>query len=288
MSTFSFNKIAILESLSEGERKTGRQLYDDLEMVKIGRARQLNTEYKSVSSKIEFFAYIETLRIGAEVEETFPVLQIEAHGTNDLKGLILSSGDVIRWEEMAKALRPLNYLCRCNLLVVIAACYGANLLRIMSITDHAPFWGVIAPEYEILPNQIYESMYRFYVAVYDGKTGQALIDTLKTAGDFNGLKLVTSEYLFVRAYEYYVDNECSPLALEARAKRVREMSIQKGIKNPLNVKQIMEQLEPTEQHFNKCIDTFFMLADYPENIDKISTSVKTRIALKIKGKQPQQ
>ena len=56
-----FNKISIVESLSEHDRKTGQLLFHDINMMQLFHEKGVATEYVSIATKEELYRYIDNL-----------------------------------------------------------------------------------------------------------------------------------------------------------------------------------------------------------------------------------
>jgi hypothetical protein len=130
LSYLRFNKITVIESLEDGDRKTGREVFDDLEFVKLLNSNRLETDFKSVSKISGFMICIDELIANVELKGVYPILHIDAHGNEE--GVKFSENSYIEWQELLEKLSRLNLLMKGNLLVVLASCYGAHIIRHIS------------------------------------------------------------------------------------------------------------------------------------------------------------
>ena len=268
MSKLKFNKISIVESLRPNEKKTGQLLVQDLEMLEVFHEKGISIEYVLISSKQELIDHIQSLVTDANNSGIFPVLQIDAHGSNDKKSLVLSSGEVVSWLDLGSIFRPLNIATKCNVLIVMATCFGAYINSTISLFDRAPFWGVIGAELEIYPDQMLSNLTGFYTKLYNSVNPEELLTSLKSSP--SELKFITSEWFFVNAYKSYILEECNENMLNVRAKGVMTKFSEQG-KKPLNIEEIKKRLKPEgKKGFEKLLHYFFMIDLYPQNIEKIS------------------
>jgi hypothetical protein len=272
VSKLSFSKISIVESLSEGERKTGEQLYDDLNMLEIFHEKGITLQFTPISNRVELEDHIEYLARDAQERNEYPVLHIEAHGSDDKQSLMLSSGEFVNWFELEDIFRKLNVATKCNLLVVMATCFGAYTSSVISLLDRAPFWGIVGPEKEILPEVVFSNLKSFYSDFFQNGASANPLKTLSSENS-SEMKFITSEWFFVKAYEYYERNLCNEVVLHERAERLVEKLISQGATNLPSIDVIKLNIGPHgEDFFRQAQRNFFMVDLYQENVDKISSN----------------
>ena len=272
MSKFSFSKISIVESLSDGEKKTGELLYDDLNMLEIFHEKGITLQFTPISNRIELENHIEYLARDAQERNEYPILHIEAHGSDDKQCLVLSSGEFINWFELEDMFRKLNVATKCNLLVVMAMCFGAYASTVISLLDRAPFWGIVGPEKEILPEVVFRNLKSFYADFFENGPSANSLKTLSPENN-SEMKFITGEWLFVKAYEYYERNLCNEKVLQERAERLAEKLIAQGATNLPSIDLIKLNIGPQGREFFRQVQRHFFMVDlYPENVDKISSS----------------
>jgi hypothetical protein len=218
LSTFKFNKIAVFESLDKVDRPTGREIFDDLEFQKILNIGRLDTSFSKIQNKNEFINILEKLKEEVCSMGVYPIIHIDAHG-ND-RGIKLGRNSYIEWRELLCCLSELNIFMKGNLLVVLASCFGANIIRHMSVTSRAPFWGVIAPYEETYPENVYACLNKFYAAICSGKNSKDVLSSLNTIESSNDLKLFTAEYLFVKATELAVSKFLSIGSIDEKIEKI--------------------------------------------------------------------
>ena len=269
LSCFQFNKIIVIESLDGGDRKTGLQLFDDLEFVKVRNSSKLETEFKSVSNKSDFLFCIDELITSVELKGVYPVLHIDAHGNKG--GVNFSEDGHIEWYELLEKLSKLNILMRGNLLVVLASCYGARIIHHISTVSRAPFWGVIAPHEKTYSENVYTGLNNFYNAICSGSTSSEIISALNASRSCSDLKLFTAELLFVKATQLAVSEFQDRASLMQRIKsmphnlRGHGGGVEKS-KSQLKTDFISAQ----KKKFEEDLEGFLMVDLFPENVNKIS------------------
>jgi hypothetical protein len=97
-----FNKIWVIESLPDGDLKTGQSLVDNqLAHVKHEHP-DLHVSLKRPETKAQFLKLLIEVRDQTLNSDMYPMLHIECHGCED--GLFTSSGELLKWEDLREAL----------------------------------------------------------------------------------------------------------------------------------------------------------------------------------------
>src|SRR5437870_5816121 len=140
MPSSSLSKIAVLQSLPHGEMQTGRRVFEDLQPLNVFYGRGLTIQFYDVPTKAKFLAALSQLATDA-ANGIYPLLHIDCHGATDQTGIVLGDGSFLPWSDLKPYFISINVATRCNLLIVLAACYGGYLAQILLPTDRAPCWG---------------------------------------------------------------------------------------------------------------------------------------------------
>ncbi len=269
MSYFQFNKIIVIESLEDKDRKTGREVFDDLEFTKLLCSNRLESEFRLISNKSDLMLCIDELIENVEFNGVFPILQIDAHGNTD--GVKFSENSYIGWRELLEQLSKLNLLMKGNLLVVLASCYGAHIIRHVSTISRAPFWGVIAPYEKTHPENVYSGLNRFYNAICLGNGSSEIVSTLNTNRSSSDLKLFTAELLFVKATEVGVSQFQARKSLDQQIKSTMDKLSSQGEAIEITASQLkMDFISEQMKKFEDDLKKFLMVDLFPENENKIS------------------
>jgi hypothetical protein len=175
--TLHISNVSVLESLPDGDRRTGKLLFEDIETIKLFRQRELKTELLCTKNKLEFLAHLAHVQSDASLGQV-PILHIECHGSTDHKGIVLADGTFLSWSELKPFFTSINVATRCNLLIILAACYGGYLGQIILPTDRAPCWGIIGPTNTVYPDELLSTFNAFYselLASLDGNRSLAAL-----------------------------------------------------------------------------------------------------------------
>lgn len=237
MSALRFNRVVLLESLGSADLKTGRSLSEDLPYIGMEYDLPIPIEFHSINSKRELLDQLDELTVRAQCSEVYPVLQIDAHGSDAPPGLVMNSGELVKWYEVETLLRRLNLATRCNLFLVSATCFGLFANLTVAIANRAPFWAVVGPIGEISAGDVADALRRFYRALFAQVAPTEIVDSLQGSQ----LRVITAEWFFVQSYKYLV-----------------------------------QKLDPSvpgsTEEFDNFLEHFFMTDIYPENHVKYSVT----------------
>jgi hypothetical protein len=278
MKSAHFNTIAIIQSIPQGELRTGARLREDLEILNVAHDHDLSIKLFDVDKKDEFVKTLKSLTDGAKQKGLLPVVHIESHGSSDQKGLVLASGDFVSWRELKPLLIELNIATRNNLLVFLAACNGAHLIEVVDLTDRSPCWGLAGPEQTTSSADLLKSFGEFYKVLLSSGSGDKAITAMNSVNDFNKTKYIfmNAEAFFKKVYKSYMKNECNNSALQVRARRMRKLSLSFGATKKPSVGMMKRLLKRSqEDYFNKYKNQYFMIDLFPENSRRFTVDYKS-------------
>lgn len=261
-----FSKIIVIQSIPRNELRTGTKLHEDLETLDVWYERGLKPELKNATTRNDLLELLSELTDKARLEGDWPVLHFESHGNQ--QGLGLASGEFISWDELKKPLADLNIQTRNNLLVVLAACYGAYLMTTLVPTDRAPCWGLVGPNEAMYPDVLLKSFLEFYAELLATGNGTASLKRLNTAVRGGKLTYTFSqcEFMFKLVYHKYLQNYFSPRVLKKRALDLYHEAARRGAAPAGGPGEIKKKLLRTrEEYFPRHREKFFMMDLYPEN-----------------------
>jgi hypothetical protein len=275
-----FSRIVILQSLSPSEPHTGTKIREDIEVSNLFYNRGLQIEFKDVSKKTDFLFELRNLAEGTRKSGNNPLIHIEAHGSNDTTGLVLSSSEFIGWEELKKPLIDLNIATRNNLFVVLSACYGAYLTTIVLPTDRAPCWGLVGPTKPLQADHLLRSFSRFYQELLASGNGRKAVEQLNSDAGKNGINysLTVAEDFFAMVNEKYISKYCTNSQYEKRAREIRKQLKNRGASppSPGSLKRFYKGTE--KSFFEKFKNIFFMIDLFPENASRFTVKYEDIIS----------
>lgn len=269
MPSSHISKIAVLQSLPSGEMRTGRRLYEDVETINLFHSRGLEIQFLDVPTKPDFLASLSQLQREAAAG-TYPLLHIECHGSSDQTGIILADKSFLAWAELKPYFTAINVATRCNLLIVLAACYGGHLGQIILPTERAPCWALIGPTDKVLPHELLSSFNSFYTTFLGTLDGDKSLESLSTKKLQNGrYTFIPAGGFFKIAYAKYLAEHCTPNELDKRASKLsRKLRKMGSAVRPGKgaIRRLMRRTEAPS--YEKYFRQFFMIDLYPENAER--------------------
>ena len=200
--SFTFDKVYVIESLPDGERLTGKELYEDIIQRKIEqKGFEIHHQLFTVDTSADFF---ETLKfINEDVTENgfHPIIHFEIHGDED--GLGLKSGDLVKWGELTDILRKINLGSNNNTFLSLATCYGIYIFKSIKPFLTSPFWGTVSSPDGILPSKALAGFQSFYETLLEDGDFNAAVVSLNKEYDESKTTffLRNTQYVFQKAIE---------------------------------------------------------------------------------------
>jgi len=277
---FRFNKLYIIESLELNEKKTGTELHDDLIRWKVFDNDKLSTELIIVNSKKCFFSTLKKIQEECATEDKYPMIHFEIHGSENQDGLILNSGELIKWMELYDDLVSLNKKIGNNLFITMAVCHGAFLMELIKIDKPAPYWGIIGSFDKIETNDLLIRYNQFYDEFFTSFDLEKSIERLKKANKEIPAKYryINSEETFEKVYNDYLEEKFSNEAIKKRANdtiKEENLNIEGRSEKRKFERQFKKQLEASKKsYFKKHHDIFFMINEFPVNKNRFKVNVK--------------
>lgn len=263
----SFNKIYVIESLEDSDRKTGEELYTDIisRLNKYGDG-SFQSEFFKIDNKTEFEDLLTNIAVecGRGIR---PIIHLEIHGSE--LGLVLKSGELIPYSILAMHLSILNRGCKNNLFLTMAVCHGAMLSFNVQLSKPAPFLGFIGAydavsDYDILLK--YTEFYQEFLVSRD--FDKAFEYFLKVNPvDSKKWHLIDTYELFVKVYKNYIKVNSNSSKLRERARlALKPYKFVSPVQYKKMEKEFIRKIKETRQPFYKeHSKIFFMIDLYPEN-----------------------
>lgn len=275
--SLSFDCIHVIESLNSYELKTGTNL---VEKVLAPLAKQGGPEV-SLHSPTTAEKFIQTLMSIAEETRSSgrtPILHFELHGCED--GVGVSSKELVTWNRLKGALTEINLATKMNLLVVMASCKGAHIIKTVWPTDRSPVWAFIGPTENQYDIDLEESYSRFYCEFLTKLDGRKALEELNDAmvGQPWQFRFYNARFIFRIVFHGYLKQFCTPKVLDRREKQMID-ELKATISTPecgwpdLR-KRVRTDLEDHEEHFKRISRYFFMLDLYPENTPRFPLTLE--------------
>lgn len=271
-----FNKLWVIESLRDGDLKTGTSLVENhLDGAKRAHPN-MRVAFEQPRTKAVLLELLRRIRDEARSDDMYPMIHFDCHGSPD--GLGVASGELVEWDELREILIEINGACRLNLVIVLAACNGAHLIKVSTRMDRAPFWAIVGPEIEVKASDVEKDFGAFYTTFFESLDGDAAIDALNRGEARPGRKyhFLSAEGLFIRAYTKYYKSHCIG---KGRRERIEYLTTQ-AMQNP-DVKcrgvnwargKVKEGLAAEDAHFDELKNRYFFVNCYPDNAKRFPLS----------------
>lgn len=152
--------IIVIQSLFNGDKKSGKDLYEDVIRPGIEYRRdggiKMTHEYFDVSSKKQFVEILKYLDAKSSYVPGGILIHLEMHGSDKQNGLYLSNRDLITLTELVQLFRTINIKNSNRLYISMATCYGRQLYEGVDPNDKSPYSGYISASKEVKTHEVVE------------------------------------------------------------------------------------------------------------------------------------
>lgn len=257
-----FNRIYIIESLKPNDKLTGTDLYNNLLRYQSIKHPNFEAILKSPKDKKEWNQIFDEIYADCITNRNAPILHFEVHGSVDKDGLVLTSRELVSWEELYADLAKINIAIKNELFITMAVCHGNYLLRTAHINRPAPFRGMIGSFEAIQVGDLAIRYEEFYTELFDSFDINKAYDRLLKANPTlpNSYKCYGAEYVFARVSLDYASTYCTEEALIKRAKLIAERG--NHIQDEATIKNRIR--ERSIRRFHESYERFFIIDKYPE------------------------
>lgn len=146
-----------------------------------------------------------------------PLLHISAHGSE--KGVQLTSGEVIHWQELRDIVMPINKALDGNLILCMSSCQGLNACRMAMEEGELPFLGVIGNFGEPSWSDTAVAYITFYHLLAKGHYVQEAVEAMRAASGDPGFQEIQGKV----ARDKYIE-KVKKVRMKAIAERLRKES----------------------------------------------------------------
>jgi hypothetical protein len=271
-----FNRIEIIESVSEGDGwagRTGHRLFEIIQPLGLASAPSVDVRYASVRTKAEFFTRLDRIVRDARTNGRKPVLHIEAHGDRD--GLTVGSGDLVPWPELRNHFTELNQMTRVELIVFLSACDGAQLIRLLQPHDRTPFRLLIGPRRIMKAGELEDGCTAFYRTMFRTADCIDAVDAMNAAipaGD-EPFRMCRAEAAFLQIMAHCFAENRTPAGLDERLdrmmKKLRAQHPELGVEQLAQTRCVYAtQLMDFRWQHQLILNRFFFLDEFPDDADQ--------------------
>jgi len=289
---FTFNKIYVIESLSLDETLTGTLLYNDLLRWKEkDHNYQIQAKLDPVADRHAFLKVFRDIQSECRTSGIYPIIHLEIHGSEDLDGLVLKSGELVTWEELRSALEEINLIVGNNLFLTLAVCHGAFLLGICRVHQRAPFWGFIGSFETIYSYDLLMRYTEFYTELLTSFEFDKALAALRTANPSlpADYRFINSQITFINVYDKYLREKASKTGFNKRKHEVipeQKLSF-RNRKEKRHFQKVFVKIGrgSREKYFREHSRTFFMLDVFPANKNRFQVGSTFKTSFGNNGKK---
>ena len=280
-----FDTVHIVESLRPRDLLTGRRLFEDIRAVAASVSPPVTVQHSTVQTAAELVGLLRRIVADCQGNAHSPVLHIEAHGSPE--GIQVSSGEFLAWREFKVELSKINEISNLNLIVVIAACDGINLLQIIEVTDRAPVRAIIGPNGEVGEDEIDRANLAFYGTLFKEGDAVAAWRAMNNAvAPQITFSVTTADYMLRYVFHHYLKVMCSEEALAKREDAPAERMLRERL--PLDkVEHFKERFRVYAHdhpgHLDRIKKHFFLCDLYPENVARFDVTFEDCLDIGVPG-----
>jgi len=217
---FKFNKVYIIESLPEGELKTGKSLYEDFSHYN-DINNEYGFEYQPIKNWKGLKIFLEIILSDIKEKNVLPIIHLEMHG--DINGIQLSSGEVVIWRELAIRLQKINIELKNKLIITLALCHGIHFLSVFYeyMNSRTPFAGLITSSDVVKVSEIKYGFPIFYEIIINARNGNEAIKGLNQLilNENRSYSFLSCRWLFKEAFIHYLQL-CSAKERSKRTEKI--------------------------------------------------------------------
>jgi hypothetical protein len=270
MKPLEFSHIFVIESLRPEDELTGTRLFNRaIYPGMLEKGLENNCDHFKVATKQDFFNSLSDIKEKIISDEVYPIIHLEMHGSKN--GLQVTSFERITWLELQPILIELNVLCKNNLFLTMATCYGGYIYNAISPRYQSPFWGFVGPFEKVQEDEILADFTNFYYEFLNTLNLNAAETALHRQNYPNASKFrfQNIEFAFKKVYENYETKHLTPERVEERLTQLEEEFRKTGEYEEWTSENIRDFARnvivgQNDEIKHKMMTRFFMWDIYPE------------------------
>jgi hypothetical protein len=272
MGDFTFTRVSIIQALKPTEFHSGTELKGYIDGLREDNPAVPVVDLILVASKNEFMNTLHGLTADCAQLGEQPILHIEAHGMDNLCGLVFPDGSNLDWFDIAGPLAKLNEVTGFNMIVCVAACFGGHFIEGLKPEQPSPCFALIGPTHKTDGAELLRSFRGLYRELLVNLDMNAALRALHTHRlDKGGFLTITAEEWFFKLTAKYLKEGCSREILEKRANYIRADLEEEGTAMPMaTILQLGQEL--ARGFLNRRFETFFMTSEIPHNTERFAES----------------
>lgn len=211
----NFNSLIIIESLADGERKTGFELSEKMKLYCSSQNLNLDVFYFDVKNKQQLTMVMAGIEYATKNDFCIkPIIHFEIHGYDDKSGLALAEhnlGDAVgsvNWDEFCDMTRPINLALKNNLLVSMSVCHGFYAITDMHLSKTAPFWGILGSDKVMYECELAEMFPEIFEKILAGATVNNAINEVNARYSRTQIRFTSADKMLFTSSKMYFEKLC--------------------------------------------------------------------------------
>lgn len=273
---FSFSGVTVIESLRDGDRRTGEELYSST-ICPLAQKSGLHHDFIRVENREALLRTLSSIATDSIRLHRSPVLHLEMHGTRE--GLTTSDGSTVTWDDLREPLTAINVATRINLAVTLATCYGERLVTCLNPTLPAPLCLLVGTAKPVWDSVVSDGFRRFFEVLLVDFNGVQAWRALNDVGRAERQQFGAwpARYFFRHVFKRYCQDQLAPEVVSQRTTELLDKLEAQGHILSADDKYVrsavagrMQDISFWLEHFSR---SFFMLDRFPENADRFRVTL---------------
>lgn len=269
MSHFLFNKLYILQSLTDTDQKTGEELEKRINTFSRDNSINFQAVLFDLHSKEDWERAWNGVYTSISQLNIIPIIHLVMHGNSTHIGIERGSKGLIELSELFEKTRKANILSHNNIMLSMAVCEGLNVIQLISLEKPMPFCTILASQESLCNSISLENFTIFYESLLKSANIDHAFYCLQKqgVGEIDKYQLIKSEQLFTNVMQMYLEKKCNKKAIEMRAEEIASMS-NIDISDPETKKIFVETItkmltEENAKSYETYVNNFFMFEQFP-------------------------
>ncbi len=185
----SIKHIIVIQSLFDEDKKSGKELYDDIisRMIDLKQEEniKMSHEYFDTPTKESFIEILRYIEAKAQYIPGGVLIHLEIHGSEKVDGLVLSDRKLIKWKELIALFRDINIKTRNQLYITMATCFGRQLYEGVDPNEKCPYSGYISASKKVKTQEVIENFSELFIKlIEDGNLIKSYLDVSTDDSNF--------------------------------------------------------------------------------------------------------
>lgn len=255
--SFECNRLIWLTSVPKEEQGPSRRIVEDI--TSWAESISLDFHHEHILSESHLIEVLNVIEFECTQNNVKPIIHFYMHGDTKRGLYIAETASFISWEIIVDHFQKINFATRNNLTIVLASCFGLNLIRQIRLKNPVPFFILLAPSSEVTVGYLEDNLVKFYTGLFDSGS----IDYAFSTHISDHFTYLHCEKLLFSAISAYIKSNCIGKSARERREYLLTDIINRGMpKTKANLndarKKIRKGLLPDSTILDKYVSTFLI------------------------------